>query len=125
MTRRNAIHLTLVLLTASLAVGAMKAPSEAETRLLNVYRLPVEARDEVLDALPQARAVFMEVTAYCPCKKCCGPKAQGLTASGRHVSHNEGRFVAADTSVLPFHTKLVIPGYASNLPVEVLDRGGA
>ena len=29
------------------------------------------------------RIVMMEVTAYCPCKKCCGPKAQGITASGK------------------------------------------
>jgi len=33
--------------------------------------------------------------------------------------------VAADTSVLRFGTKLVIPGYATERPVEVLDRGGA
>jgi 3D (Asp-Asp-Asp) domain-containing protein len=125
MTRRNAINLTLILLLTSLTLGAVNQPGRAEPRVLNIYRLPVETRDQVLDALPQARAVYMEVTAYCPCKKCCGPKAQGLTASGRRVSHNDGRFVAADTSVLPFHTKLVIPGYASNLPVEVLDRGGA
>ena len=74
---------------------------------------------------PRTRVIEMEVTAYCPCKKCCGPKAQGITASGRHVSHNDGRFVAADTRILPFHTKLVIPGYAAGEPVPVLDRGGA
>ena len=68
----------------------------------------------------------MEVTAYCPCKKCCGPKASGITASGKHVSYNNGRFVAADTKVLPFGTKVIIPGYgATESPVEVIDRGGA
>jgi len=67
----------------------------------------------------------MEVTAYCPCSICCGEGAQGITASGKLVSHNGGRFVAADTTVLPFGTKLVIPGYAGNQAVEVLDRGGA
>jgi 3D (Asp-Asp-Asp) domain-containing protein len=25
------------------------------------------------------------VTAYCPCKKCCGPNAVGLTTSGKKV----------------------------------------
>ncbi len=68
---------------------------------------------------------MFEVTAYCPCTRCCGPQAQGITASGRDVSYNEGRFVAADTSLLPFGTKLVIPGYAGEVPVEVIDRGGA
>src|SRR4051794_40224797 len=28
------------------------------------------------------RTIRMEVTAYCPCTKCCGENAQGLTASG-------------------------------------------
>ncbi len=71
------------------------------------------------------RVIRMEVTAYCPCSKCCGKGAHGVTASGLRVSHNSGRFVAADTTVLPFHTKLIIPGYAAEQKVEVLDRGGA
>jgi 3D (Asp-Asp-Asp) domain-containing protein len=66
----------------------------------------------------------MEVTAYCPCQKCCGENAEGITASGHDVSYNQGRFVAADTDVLPFGTKLIIPGYTGK-PVEVIDRGGA
>ena len=74
---------------------------------------------------PRTRTMIMEVTAYCPCPRCCGPRAQGITASGRRVSYNGGKFVAADTKVLKFNTKLVIPGYANNRPVEVIDRGGA
>ena len=75
-------------------------------------------------AVPTLKTIEMEVTAYCPCTKCCGPKAQGLTASGKRVSHNNGQFVAADRK-FRFGTKLLIPGYADNQPVEVLDRGGA
>jgi 3D (Asp-Asp-Asp) domain-containing protein len=66
----------------------------------------------------------MLVTAYCPCRVCCGPNAAGITASGRHVSANGGKFVAADPA-LPFGTLLAIPGYNQGRPVEVLDRGGA
>ena len=73
----------------------------------------------------RVRQLLMEVTAYCACQKCCGPRAQGVTASGRHVTYNNGRFVAADTSILKFNTNLIIPGYANNKPVKVLDRGGA
>ncbi|HVT89743.1 MAG TPA: 3D domain-containing protein [Tepidisphaeraceae bacterium] len=68
--------------------------------------------------------VEMEVTAYCACPRCCGKNAKGLTASGRHISYNDGKFVAADTSVLPFGTKLMINGYSAQ-PVEVIDRGSA
>ncbi len=73
----------------------------------------------------QRRTFLMEVTAYCHCTKCCGKKARGITASGKHVSYNGGEFVAADTRLLPLGTKLLIPGYAAAKPVEVIDRGGA
>ena len=76
-------------------------------------------------AEPKTRVMQMEVTAYCACTLCCGPNAQGITASGKLVSYNDGKFVAADTSVLPFGTRLVIPGYADEQAVEVIDRGGA
>ena len=78
-----------------------------------------------LPAAAGTRVMWMEVTAYCGCKKCCGANAQGLTASGRSVAYNAGLFVAADTSVLPFGTQLQIPGYAGGEAVEVIDRGSA
>jgi 3D (Asp-Asp-Asp) domain-containing protein len=108
--RRNALRYALPILCAVLAVGAIDSRSKAE---------------ELLYDVPRAHFVTMEVTAYCPCKKCCGPKARGITASGRRVSHNNGQFVAADTSILPFNSKLIIPGYAAGQIVEVLDKGGA
>ncbi len=86
---------------------------------------PVVAPVAAAPAAPRTRVIRMEVTAYCPCVKCCGPNAHGVTASGKPVSYNEGKFVAADTSVLPFGKQLVIPGYADGQAVEVIDRGGA
>ena len=73
----------------------------------------------------ESRTMLMEVTAYCACKICCGPNAQGITASGKRVTYNGGKFVAADTKVLPFGTKLVVPGYNNGRAVPVADRGGA
>lgn len=71
------------------------------------------------------RVVWMVVTAYCGCTKCCGPHAQGITASGRSIQYNGGCFVAADTHLFKFGTRLRVPGYAEEQPVEVIDRGGA
>ena len=80
-------------------------------------------------AIPPAAAsthtVRMLVTAYCPCKICCGPHAHGITASGRPVSYNGGQFVAADTRLLPFNSQVIVPGYAGGAAVPVIDRGGA
>lgn len=69
--------------------------------------------------------VTMEVTAYCPCKKCCGRNARGVTASGQKVTSYGGRFVSADTRVLPFYTWVIVPGYNGGKPVPVLDRGSS
>jgi len=65
--------------------------------------------------------VQMRVTAYCPCSKCCGIFADGLTATGHKIAPGD-HFVAADKN-LPFGTEVIVPGYNQNKPVKVLDRG--
>jgi 3D (Asp-Asp-Asp) domain-containing protein len=121
-TPAAAHHYTPVTLVTTSNEAAPKAET-APAELLH------DARDNAVTAVavigPRVRTMRMEVTAYCPCTKCCGENAQGITASGRDVSYNNSRFVAADTSVLPFHTKLSIPGYSNGATVEVIDRGGA
>ena len=96
--------------------------THVQTELLH-DATPGETKSVEAPATPHRRIVKMLVTAYCPCPKCCGDNASGITASGKLVTANGGQFVAADAS-LPFGTKLIIPGYA-NATVEVLDRGGA
>lgn len=74
--------------------------------------------------LPDGKTVVtrsMRVTAYCPCRQCCGKYADGVTASGKPVTYNGGRFVAAPKR-LPFGTVVNVPEYGR---VEVIDRGGA
>ena len=66
----------------------------------------------------------MLVTAYCPCSRCCGTHSDGKTASGKSIRANGAMFVAADTRLLPFHTRLSVPGYYQGVPVPVYDRGG-
>ena len=80
---------------------------------------PNATETELLDFATHAR-----VTAYCPCARCCGKWADGYTASGKPVTANGGRFVAAPPEI-PFGTMLIVPGYAGGQPVPVLDRGGA
>lgn len=67
------------------------------------------------------RVVRMKVTAYCPCRKCCGRHADGITASNHRIRPGDV-FVAADKRY-SFGTEMIIPGYNSNKPVEVKDRG--
>lgn len=60
-----------------------------------------------------------EITAYCPCSKCCGFWADGVTACGAIAE--EGKTIAADTDILPFGTKVKINGEI----YTVQDTGGA
>ena len=69
------------------------------------------------------RTVRMRVSAYCPCRKCCGKHSDGLTASAHRIRRGD-MFVAADNKY-DFKTRFVVPGYNESKPVEVLDRGSA
>jgi len=60
-----------------------------------------------------------KLTAYCACSKCCG-KSDGITASG--VRAVQGVTVAADTSQLPFGTKILIDELGE---YTVQDTGGS
>lgn len=81
-----------------------------------------EIKADIPQNAPQVE-LRVQVTAYCPCKKCCGKWADGQTASGYWIQPGD-RFVAAPKHI-PFGTKLIVPGYNNDQPVEVKDRGGA
>ena len=75
-----------------------------------------------LENLKQNKLIYIgkyKITYYCACKQCCG-KDNGITASGAKVQ--EGVTVAADTSKLPFDTKIYIKGIGWR---TVQDRGGS
>jgi 3D (Asp-Asp-Asp) domain-containing protein len=125
------------LLLALLGAAKPQAPANTKVKVEAAPELLKDAPAPTIEdsgstasaALPgvgqQKKVVWVLVTAYCGCSKCCGPNARGLTASGRSVSYNGGRFVAADTKIFKFDTQLLVPGYAGGEPVEVIDRGGA
>ena len=64
--------------------------------------------------------IDMVVTAYCPCEKCCGEFADGITASGHRIGRGV-KLIAAPPEY-PFGTRMKVPGYGI---APVLDRGGA
>lgn len=64
------------------------------------------------------RKVTVDSSAYCTCKKCCGPNAKGVTASGKKAV---GKMIAAPKT-WKFGTKVRVPGYGE---CQVWDRGGA
>ena len=67
------------------------------------------------------QVVRMRVTAYCPCRRCCGRHANGITANNHRIRPGD-KFVAAD-KFYRFGTEMIVPGYNQNRVIEVKDRG--
>ncbi len=89
-------------------------PSPAETPPTGAGRVAARRR----------YTVQMRVTAYCPCRTCCGTFSDGKTASGKTIWDNDGRFVAGPRW-LPFGATVKVPGYHGGMAVPVYDRGRA
>ena len=47
-----------------------------------------------------------KLTAYCPCAKCCGKWANGITATG--ATATEGRTIAVDPRVIPYGSTVTL-----------------
>jgi 3D (Asp-Asp-Asp) domain-containing protein len=107
---------------------AARPPRSSNELMYDVWPTFVKPSSAPVDLpapAPKPRVMEVYVTAYCACKKCCGSHAKGVTASGRPISYNGGHFIAADTSILPYGSRVIVPGYNDDNPVEVIDRGGA
>lgn len=87
---------------------------------------PVETENKLAADSPDSgewQTVRMRVTAYCPCERCCGEYADGVTACGHRIQAGDS-FAAADRRY-PFGTEMVVAGYNNGESIRVLDRGGA
>lgn len=62
------------------------------------------------------RALEVTATAYCPCAKCCGPTAVGMTSTG--VPAAKG-VIAVDPRVIPLGARVYVDGYGEALAADV------
>ena len=96
--------------TAGKAFGADDAADVAK---------PVKPYVEVVTLSNKESLGEFVITAYCPCEKCCGKYADGITASG--TAATEGRTCAVDPEVIPLGTEIEIDG----VKYIAEDTGGA
>ncbi len=66
-----------------------------------------------------SKVMTIDATAYCPCSKCCGKWANGVTAYGLKAGYG---VAAVDPKVIPLGTKLYVEGYGYCIAG---DTGGA
>ena len=61
------------------------------------------------------RAIEVLSTAYCPCVKCCGPNAKGVTRLGLPATQG---VIAVDPRVIPLGTRVYVDGYGYALAAD-------
>lgn len=65
---------------------------------------------ELIETEPEPESLGeFKLTAYCPCEKCCGEWADGITYTGTVAT--AGRTVAVDPSVIPLGSTVRINGH--------------
>lgn len=84
-----------------------QATMETNMSVTEVYKTTEETESADNDTAYISLGDF-KLTAYCNCSTCCGQWAGGATASGAMPKSNHT--IAADTSVIPFGTKVMING---------------
>lgn len=113
----SALHNRIDTLETQL-VASQKARADA---LLKVKAdEPTPVAEEVAEIEPELQSLgTFKLTAYCPCPKCCGEWADGITYTMTKAT--AGRTVAVDPDVIPLGSTIYING----TPYVAEDIGGA
>lgn len=101
----------LALLTAGalLWTPGTRMPETAGAEPEETPAVQEEPREEPSEE-PKVQSAVCQLTAYCPCEKCCGQWAGGNTASG--TVPTAGRTVGVDPEVIPLGATVYINGRA-------------
>lgn len=117
---KGTILTILSVMVFTIALICAKQMEQLKSLIETVRAKTPEQEQPPIQTVREKEGVKMLVTAYCPCEKCCGQYADGKTSRGRNAWKTFG--VAADPKMLPYNTKLVIPGVGIRI---VDDTGGA
>lgn len=106
--RTAAVCFLLLGLCAVVALTTDAGGTEQEAPAVPVVEEMIEEKPEA-EGTPADGCAYLDVgeplsefvlTAYCPCSRCCGKWADGITSTG--TTATEGRTVAVDPSVIPY-----------------------
>lgn len=72
------------------------------------YHKPQVARGDIPAGYRHWKTIRAKITAYCPCRRCCGRFSDGRTSTGRNAWREDG--CGIDPQVIPYGTLIKIPG---------------
>ena len=123
------LFFVVVVMVGLICSGLLGRIQKAELRIaeLDFCMRTEEVAPKVEIQEVSATKISARLSAYCPCEKCCGEFADGITASGvsvQEIFENKAKygFCVAAPKHVPFYTKVLIQGVGVG---TVLDRGGA
>ena len=116
---------TVYLLTAGVLAGMLISQDNRQRAQEPLKPLtPTITQSEVERSVRELPEPKWNVSAYCPCEKCCGKYSKGQhyrqTANGYKIL--PGDVLIAAPPEIPFGTWITVPGYGR---AQVKDRGGA
>jgi 3D (Asp-Asp-Asp) domain-containing protein len=82
-------------------------PVKSDSLSVRTYRKGDEESKDVSPSFNIQRLGEYRLSAYCPCSRCCGPNATGITFTGKPVKVG---YIAVDPKVIPLHSKVSIEG---------------
>ena len=120
----------IVLITiSSLFVWYFRQPIENESEIIEIQntsqrveitpKIEPQSKNEVEVNNSSSNIKTFRITAYCPCSKCCGKWANGITATG--VTPKANRTIAVDPTIIPYGSIVRING----IDYVAEDCGGA
>lgn len=102
-----ALKKIIAIMIAVLFVAALLVPFAAQALPADYYEDPQEA-EKIAAALDWHTVKGCTLTAYCPCRECCGEWSGGPTYSG--VMPQGGHTIAVDPAVIPLGAWVEIGG---------------
>lgn len=117
----------LMLAFTIFAASAQTTPIDTKPKDIEVIPFTYDIQ-EAQEPIKECLGEF-KITAYCSCRKCCGKYADNrphdkdgneIVYGAACIELKQGVSIAADTSLFPFGTELVIDGHK----YIVQDRGG-
>lgn len=136
--KRRLMTFLVIVGLAVLVTGVIKAVTAddkkiqvIETVAPNIEPMYLSTAEPLKQSVPEIISLGeFKLTAYCPCSKCCDKWGENrpVDKNGKQIVYTanqsiaqEGITIAADISVLPYNTRVIIDGHE----YIVQDRGGA